>query len=52
MAVETLQVQPEAPGDSLFYFLFSFLLIFPVFIALAIRILQLSSKHFLSQGGR
>jgi hypothetical protein len=46
MAVETPQVSPEALGEE--PFLFFFLLTVPVVIALAIRILQLSSKHLLS----
>jgi hypothetical protein len=39
----------EHLGRSLF--LFSFLLRVPVFVSLVITILQLSSKHLLSQGG-
>jgi hypothetical protein len=49
MVVETDQVLPGATGEK--PFLFSFLLIVPVFVTLVIIILQLSLKHFLSQGG-
>jgi hypothetical protein len=45
-----LEVQPGALGEEPFLS-FPFFLRVPVFVDLAIIILQLSSRHFLGQGG-